>query len=874
MVRNYMVGRFFMEIRKLQINHMTNPVGIAGDNIYLTWNLHGGKKQQAYRALIILQNTMEIYEDSGVVQSSDMHYRSQKKLMSASQYIIRLSVWDENNIESDTAEGKVVTGINNADWKAKWIDPEISRVKVKRNRIIEPRYDSYLVRDFQLDSKQLQQAQKGAFCYATCHGIMNIRINNREVTNHELLPGTQQYNKRLRVETIDVGEFLVEGDNHIEVSIGDGWYRGSLGNDQNQNVYGDDLALLLQIDIDGETVLITDDKWQATQNGPIRENDFMAGENYDARLENLSELHPVKIVDIGYDNLISNDTVPIIAHESFKPKYINVPNGARVLDFGQNLVGYVSIDLEAEEGNRIKMVHGEELDPNGNFTIANFQNQRIPVKQEINYICKSGRNKYHPTKTYMGFRYVLVDSDMDIPAECFTAHAIYSDMWVLSDFKCGVAEVNKLFENAIWSMKGNFIDIPTDCPTREKSGFSGDCQAFIHTAMYLMDCYSVYAKWMREHVAGQYADGCVPQISPVRATSGKKERIAGIFTMDGGIGWSDSMEIVPYRMWHRYGDDTVVRENYEAIKRWTEYEIKRAARTKLVNRRTLPRKYRKYMIDTGWMWGEWLEPGQDSVNYMKNIMIYGDPEIGTAFLYLNLVYMSDMAHLLGYTEDEARYRDIAAQVADAYRHVYLNDKGEVIEDKRQCRLVRPIAHGLINDEEKKVAADKLANMVVENGNHLNTGFLTTHELCRSLSRYGHAKTAYDLLLQREKPSWLYAVNKGCTTIPESWDCFNDDGDPVDSFNHYSYGAITGWLMDSAAGINVEDGKIRIAPCTDSRIGYVNASYDSPVGFIVSNWCYDKDRNIKYHIEIPANTTATVELEGYDVQILEPGVYDL
>lgn len=863
-----------MNIRNLQVNHLTNPVGISGRDLRVSWNLECGKMQRRFE--VTVQDKEGNILEYEAKDSRAMVYLLKNEIPSKTKADICVKVWNEEKRKSEAAVITVITGIKNEEWTAKWIDPEPDTTKKENRR------SSYLKKNFSLTKTQIENAQQqGAFIYATCHGIMNIFINGEEITNHQFMPGTQQYDKRLMVETLEVTSFIREGENEILVSLGDGWYRGSMGFSQNKNIYGTDLALLLQLEIAKKSIVVTDETWIATQEGPIGENDFMAGETYDARKEFPlknglvkdceDRFHSVTIQNYGTEQLIPVDIVPIVPHEILSAKKIITPAGEVLLDFEQNIVGYVSFEFDGQEGKKLTLIHGEALDGKGNFTLENFQNKAVPTKQQIDYICREGRNKYHPTKTYMGFRYVKVLADFEIESESFHAVAVYSDIRTTATFSCGVPEVNQLFKNALWSMKGNFIDVPTDCPTREKSGYSGDCQAYIHTAMYLMDCYPVYAKWIREQAAGQYKDGVVPQIAPKANSPGKKEKIGGVLTTDGGIGWSDSFEIVPYRLMKRYGDSSLVKENYEAMKRWTTYEIKRAQKTRLCNRKLLPGKYRKYMIDTEWMWGEWLEPGQD-VNYMTNIVMKGDPEVGTAFYYMNLSYMAQMAETLGRYEDQQYYEKMAEKVKEAYRAVYLK-KGAVKEKERQCRYVRPIAHELLSEKEKKKAASDLAEMIEKNGNYLNTGFLTTHELCRSLSKYGQNKKAYDLLLQKKKPGWLFAVTKGCTTIPESWDCYDEEGNPHGSFNHYSYGAIAGWLLDCACGINVSDGKIIIQPYPDKRLGYVSATYDSPYGYIVSEWKYDED-NVKYHIEIPANMSAEIVIEGREKIMVESGIYDL
>jgi alpha-L-rhamnosidase len=321
----------------------------------------------------------------------------------------------------------------------------------------------------------------------------------------------------------------------------------------------------------------------------------------------------------------------------------------------------------------------------------------------------------------------------------------------------------------------------------------------------------------------------------------------------------------------RYDDDTLTKEYYPVIKKWVEYLIKRAQKTKLFNRKSLPREHRQFILDCGWMWGEWLEPGQDSTKYMKELILHNDPEVGTAYLYYDSMIAMKMAKRLGQDEDAKFFENYAARVKTAYREVFAPD-GKIKEQKRQCRYVRPLFMNLLDGDENQKNAGKLAELIKENGNRLNTGFLSTHELCRVLTKNGHSKTAYDLLLQEEQPGWLFAVKKGCTTIPESWNCFDEKGKPERSFNHYSYGAIVGWLIDGCAGINVADAKIEIAPNPDARLQYAKAVYESPLGRIVSEWKYVGGKVI-YHMEIPANVTAMIRIPGQDEVQVTSGVYD-
>lgn len=842
-----------MEVYNLQVNHLTNPIGIDGTRIRLSWNVKGGIRQSAFQVVVEGQDG-RILEDSKRTESNQMTYTLSQSIPYRTMVSIAVKVWDEGNVPSEKRHIKVVTGIGKDDWKACWINPELKTEPKEKKR------GSYLRKRFQIAPGL---AEKDAFLYFTAHGICNVYINRQEITNHQLVPGTNQANKRLMVETFEISSFLKTGENEIVVSLGDGWYRGSMGNEQRKNVFGSDVSFLAQMEIGRQPVLVTDDSWEASQNGPLGFNDLMDGEEYDATKEEITDYHKVKTEDFGFENLICIDNVPTVPKENFSAELITTPNGEKVLDFGQNLVGYVRLHFQGREGQKLVLTHGETLDRDGNFTVQNFQNPMIPTRQQVTYLCKNGYNEYHPTKTYMGFRYVKIDADFEVKADFFTAVAIYSDIRETAAFSCGVELVNRIFQNAVWSMKGNFVDVPTDCPTREKSGYSGDAQAFAYTAMYLMDCYPVYSKWIAEQAATQFEDGCVAQVAP--SVSLKK------VNTDGGIGWSDSMEIVPYQMMKRYGDETIIMDHYETIKKWMLYEIRRANKTRLCNRRLLPGNMRQYMIDTGWMWGEWLEPDTNIISYMINLIFKGDPEVGTAYLYYGCLLASRMAERIGKDRDADFFADYAQKAGQAYRTMFMKE-GKILEKNRQCRFVRPIFMDLLTEEEKYMEAAELAQIIKANGTHLNTGFLSTNELCRVLSDYGQTETAYDLLLQENCPGWLYEVKKGNTTIPERWDCYDNDGNPKGSFNHYSYGAIVGWLIDSVCGIRCEDGSIIIEPKPDKRLSFVNGVYDSPLGRIQSRWKYENG-DFYYHIEIPANNTAVIKLLGEKSRNVTSGVYE-
>ena len=723
-----------------------------------------------------------------------------------------------------------------AHWQAQWIDPELPHEKDERQPA------SVLRRRFTLDSTA------DAVLYITCHGLYEARLNGQRVGDFVLAPGTGDYAKRLTVQAYAVSDLLRQGENEITVTLGDGWYRGSVGIDGLRNYYGADLALLCQLEIGGEPALCSDASWQASQQGPTRENDLQQGESYDARREEITDWHGVSVRDYGYENLTSTESVPIVEQECFEGNVFTAPNGETVIDFGQNLAGYTELRLTAKAGQTITLWHGETLDENGNFTQSNFDpgdRNKNGIPQKLTYICKEGENVYRPRFTIFGFRYARVETDIDLNGAQFTAVAVYSQMAQTGFFTCGNEDVNRLFLNSLWSMRSNFCDIPTDCPTRERAGWTGDAAAFAPTAVYLMDCYDVLRKWLGECRLAQKEDGLVQNIAPVNNSGSMISNM-----LQGSAGWGDACVLVPWALYEAYGDKSILEENYDMMSRWLAFTAKRAGKTRPQN---LLNPWHKYLVDEGFHFGEWCQPDVDNGAAMKKTMMFGAPEVATAYYYRSASLMAQIAQILDRPADAEHYAVIADNARKAYRRCCT--KNGSIDSDRQCEYVRPIAFGLLEGEEVQRAADALNTLVVKNGYHLNTGFLSTPDLCRVLAENGHADTAYRLLLQSECPSWLYAVKKGATTIWETWDGVRADGTVHDSLNHYSYGAITGWLFGGVCGISLKAGALTLRPCPDRALGHAEAEWRSPVGTIRSAWAWRDDRLIfDFTLPIPAVIT--------------------
>lgn len=745
-------------------------------------------------------------------------------------------------------------------WVAKWINPEPEteaketvffdenqtqgsmdmRLDNARDFRVKDRPASYFYKSFEIGE------YKAAEIFITAHGIYSLYVNGVQLREFVLAPGASQYNKRLRYQKYDISAYLKKGKNEIIVAVSDGWWRGRLKN-IDYDSFGNDSSLLCQIEVDGNVVVATDLSWSASQDGAVRAAGLFDGEKYDARKEKISDWHNVVYADFGYANLVY-EPLPVKEKEYFKGKLLTTPNGETVLDFGVNLVGYVRIQIEAKEGDTIRLLHGETLDCNGNFTDTNFQDSSVPVPimQEAAYTCKEGANDYRPAHTYFGFRYVKLTADCKITEDNFTAVAIYSDIEQTGFFECGNKDLNRLYENCVRSLKGNFVDIPTDCPTREKRGYSGDIQVFSRAAMYLSDCDLFLRKWLREQAATQYKDGCVKQIAP---------HSFGRTLTEGGAGWCDSICILPDMIYNVTADKSVFGEFYSAMKGWVDFCLNRAkSGTHEVNQ---DNPYQDYLADQGFLWGEWQEPNSNAADHFKRMQTDGVAEVGTAYLYRSCCVLAKAAKATNRLSDAKYYASVAENVRKAFRYSFLKN-GRIMSD-HMCDYIRPLAFGLLDEEESKNAAADLNALIIKNDYHLNTGFLSTPDILRVLCDYGYTETAYKLLLQTTPPSWLYAVKKGATSIWEDWECIKEDGTLKSStLNHYAFGAVGGFLIEYVGGIKFEDGKLTVKPHISEEIGYAKTTFHSPKGKVVSNWEY-RGGFVAFHIEIPKGYDAVVSL---------------
>lgn len=833
-----------MKAIRLKTEYLSDPIGIDIDRPRLFWNCEGGIKQTAYQ-IIASDDAGTLLWNSGEVESGSMRAQwGGAPVPARTRVLWKIRLWDENGEPGQWSEAYFETGLPKGEpWQAKWISGDYTPKKK----------DRYPVDCFRKTFPA--EGIKKARLYITACGLYEARLNGQRVGSFVLAPGHTDYRRRVQYQTYDVTELLRDGENVLTIQLADGWYRGSCGAWGLLNQYGTQTKLLAQLVMTGAdgriTTLRTGESWQWSNDGAIRFADNQDGEVVDARMTPRYSGR-ARVVSHSVIPTASNN-VPVTEHERFSPKLIKTPSGKTVLDFGQNIAGYLAFSLEAKANQQLKLRFGELLDKGGEFTQKNIQcsnKKKTTPLQQVEYTCKGGRNDYKTTFAIFGFQYVLVESDFAIDPADFTAIAVYSDLERTGWFESSNELLNRLFDCTLWSAKNNHADLPTDCPTRERHGWTGDAQIFCPTASYLFDYAAFARKYQRDLTDAQHKNGCFTQIAPVGGVDSYMN------TMDGSPGWSDAGVFLPYEMFQRYGDRAVLEENYDAMRRFADYKIRTLGRHYLTSAPTgIERKYRKYISNYGQSYGEWAEP-VDVKAFAISDFVSPHPEETTAYIVLLMERMAEIARTLGKTDDAERFAKTAEQVREGYQAL-VSTKKHGLDTDRQAKLVRPLYMDLLNGTQAAYARSRLIKALDNYKWRLGTGFLSTPLILYVLADMDIAY-AYRLLENEEIPGWLAMPKHGATTIWESWEGTDTQGG-VASLNHYSKGAVFQWVFDTMCGIRTAgENRFAIAPRPGGRFARAKAAYISVYGRVESGW-RKTDAGIEFTVTIPANCTARVAL---------------
>ena len=833
-------------VSELICEYHINPIGIDIQKPRLSWKIFSGEEnllQTAYEIKVTDQSAKgKLVWTSGKVnsaQSVDVAYDG-PVLKSMQRVYWQVRIWDnKSKVTKWSAPAFWEMGILEPEsWKASWISMPNEQV-VKGSKPCQ-----YFRKDFAIGKKI-----KSARVYVTSLGLYQLLLNGQKVSTNLFTPGWTSYKNRIQYQTYDLTS-MIKQKNSIGAIVGDGWYRGNIGWGNDNGYYGSKLALLAQLQLtftDGTSETIgTDASWKVTT-GPIIFSDIYNGETYDAQKEmpgwanngfDDGKWGQASITDQSKKILIAPQGVAVKATEEIKPvKLITTPKGETVFDMGQNMVGWVKLRVQGKKGDQVTLKFAEVLDKEGNFYTENLR----AAKATDLYILKGeGEETFEPHFTFHGFRFVKIEGLSNQPTlDQITGVVIHSDMAPTGTFTCSNAMINQLQHNIQWGQKGNFLDVPTDCPQRdERLGWTGDAQVFSMTAAFNFDVAPFYTKWLGDVAADQLPNGLVPHVIPDVLKGG-----------GGSTAWADVSIIVPWTTYLVYGDRRILEVQYPSMKAWVDYMTSRAGND--------------FLWTGDFHFGDWLAFATNQSDYPgatteKDL-------IATAYYAYSSGLLSKIAVIIGKNEDAIKYSQLSKNIKTAFNKEFVTPAGRLVSHT-QTAYSLALAFNLLPEDLIPKAANYLAEDVKKFG-HLTTGFVGTPLLCKTLSAHGYQDLAFMLLNRKEYPSWLYPVTQGATTIWERWDGQKPDGTFQDvgmnSFNHYAYGAIGEWLYHYVAGMDIDPKApgykhILLSPHPGGGLTSADAEFESIYGKVKSAWKIDGN-DFVYEVTVPANTTATVTL---------------
>ena len=844
-------------ITNLEVDKLNSPHGLDNKNPKFSWIIdtdHYNVLQTHYQVFVATDKVFSknsLVWDSGKVASEESVYVNYlgKELAYDTQYFWTVKVW--TNKSKRSSQSKVSswkTGLmDKQNWKSNWIT-------VNNEDMNSPKIP-YFINDFRVDSKIIS-----ANLYITSRGVYEAHINGKRIGDAILTPGWTSYSNRIQYQAYDVMEMLLTGENRIGVMLADGWYRNFRQNRKNRIVdYGERTSFISELIIsyeDGRKESIIDEKNWSYNYGPILSSSIYNGERVDMNLKNSKWSFPghknknskkAKIASRykGFIDYTRNEMIKKREVLSAK-ELIITPSGDKVIDFGQNLVGWVKFKSALPKGTEVKLYHAEVLDKKGEFYTTNLRK----AEQKNTFILNGDEDQiYEPVFTFQGFRYLKIEGIDKINIKDFKAVALYSDMEFTGQLTTSNKLINQLQQNIQWGQRGNFLDVPTDCPQRdERLGWTGDAQAFFNTAGFNMDVKNFFDKWLIDLTYDQRSDGAVPGVVPHNNYLGlnDSEGIEGNF---GRTGWADAATIIPWNSFLIYGDKETLERQYLSMKKWIGFMTKNS-----INNLFQKRDH----------WGDWLFFSRDDDNSGVSA-VTSKKLIAQAFYCYSTKLLIKAAKVLDYQDDLKVYSELYQKILKAFNDEFVTKNGMLISDS-QTSYVLALQFDLLSKKNREIAVDRLIDNINDYG-HLTTGFLGTPFLCHVLSDNGKHAKAIELLLKKEYPSWLYPVTKGATTIWERWNGIKPDGSfqypSMNSFNHYAYGAIGEWMYANLMGLKINENypgfkRFTIKPLFDKNFVNIDGSFKSSYGKIAVAWSR-KNGKLQLTIEIPANTSSDVIL---------------
>lgn len=837
-----------MRVTGCKTNHITNPLGFDLGTPRVSWKVEdaAGRRQTSARVVAAKDEAMTqvVYDSGESAELSSLAHPIRAELEPYTRYFWQVRVQSDAGESAMSEPSRFETAKLNEPWEADWIGcPELETENPVFVKVLK-----------------LPEEVPDARAYVCGLGVYEWYLNGERVGDEYLAPGCTDYNMRLQYQTYAVN--LKKGRNVLAVSLGNGWYKGRFGLGRHDKVYGDAFHLIFELRKGGRLLAKTDASWQVYA-GDIGENGIYDGEVYapNEQTKRSADAHeafrPVTVEDRDKSILCARLSLPVrIRQTRSVQEVIHTPAGETVLDLGQNMVGFMRFRVHEPAGQTVRLQYGEILQ-DGNFYNDNLRT----AKAEYVYISDGRERIVSPHFTFYGFRYVKVEGITgELKPEDFTGCVLGSDYDEIGSVTTDNAKLNQLISNVIWGQRGNYVDIPTDCPQRdERLGWTGDTQVFSGTASFLTDSYAFLNKYLVDVYATQREIGCVPSFIPAfddhDATS---------------CAWGDVATIVPWTLYLFSGDEEILRQQFDSMCLWADYmygeDEKNGGR-------------RLWVTDTGY--GDWLALDHDDPKERMS----GGTELtylSSAYYYYSTRIVARAAEILGFTDEAARYGKRADEIREAFQTEYFTRTGRLAVNTQTAYAVA-LYMDLAPEEAKAQTAKALADKIKNGGGHLKTGFIGTPILCRVLSSYGYSDTAYRLLFNEDVPSWLYAVNLGATTIWERWNSVLPDGHingtDMNSLNHYSYGSIVEWMFRHMAGIQpLEEApgfkRVRIAPEINVRLKRTDMVYDSAAGRYEVHWRLHGSNEVEVDVTVPFDAQAELILPGKEAEPLrlEAGSY--
>lgn len=850
-----------MRITSCKTNHIVNPLGYGMEKATISWITEETSSRKQLAAHVIVAKDADfkgiVYDSGKKEELSSLAVDLPISLEPYSRYFWTVKVWGDGGDEAVSEVNWFETGKREETWEATWITPEWE------DKNIHP----YLRTSF-----ETKGTIKSARAYITGFGLYELEINGIRIGEERLTPYCNSYDAWVQYQTYDITEVLKVGNNAVGVMLANGWAKGPFGTFGDMNTpYIDSFALLCELRItmeDGSVQVVgSNTDWKCKQS-PIVEDSIYDGEYYDANMEirdwsqsefNDSDWHKTKeFIPTGLGKVTDRLSLPVLVKETIKPlELIHTPAGEQVLDMGQNMVGWLRIRIHESKGTRIKITHGEVLQED-NFYRENLRN----AKAEYIYVSDGTEQIVEPHTTFYGFRYAKLEGfTQPINIEDFTGCVVYSDLEETGKIETSDTKVNRLFLNALWGQKGNFLDVPTDCPQRdERMGWTGDAEVFSGTASFNMDTYAFYTKFMHDVYEDQkFYDGMVASTIP---TFSKVKNTDSGFISGGACAWGDCATVIPWEVYLHFGDKTILENQYASMKAWVDWIRKQ-------DQKDGDRKL--WMV--GFQFGDWLALDGPVEGGVMGGTDHG--LLASAYYRLSTNILSKAAKVLGHTEDAVFYGTLSEQIKSAIQDEFFSKNGRSTILTQTAHVVA-LHFDLIEPEVRGRVLRDLQTLLKMNGMHLKTGFVGTPYLCRVLSDHGDADSAYKLFFQEDYPSWLYEVIMGATTIWERWNSIMPDGKisgtGMNSLNHYAYGSIVEWMYRNMCGINpLEEApgfqEFIIKPEITGKLFYAKATLRSAMGMIESGWIREEDGTLTVNIVVPFNTNATVLLPDAELKTI-------